>query len=37
MATMVGAVITHLVIGDYRQIIGNLALLGMIYFVTFPV
>ena len=37
MATMVGAVITHLVIGDYRQIIGNLVLLGMIYFVTFPV
>jgi hypothetical protein len=37
MATMVGAVITHVVIGDYKQIIGNLSLFGMIYFVTFPV
>ena len=37
MLTMLGAAITHVVIGDYKQIIGNLSLFGMIYFVTFPV
>ena len=37
MATMIGAVITHAVIGDYKQIIGNLFILFMIYLVTFPV
>jgi len=37
MATMIGAVITHAIIGDYKQIIGNLFILFMIYFVTFPV
>ena len=37
MATMVGAVITHAIIGDYKQIIGNLFILFMIYLVTFPV
>ena len=36
MATMVGAVVTHLWIGDYKQIVGNLVILGMIYWVTFP-
>lgn len=35
MITMVGAAITHLWIGDYKQIFGNLFLLFMIYFVTF--
>ena len=37
MATMVGAVVTHAIIGDYKQIFGNLLLLGIIYQVTFPV
>jgi hypothetical protein len=36
MATMIGAVITHAVIGDYKQIFGNLLILLMIYSVTFP-
>tara|TARA_B100001057_G_scaffold498575_1_gene606076 strand:+ start:5423 stop:6178 length:756 start_codon:yes stop_codon:yes gene_type:complete len=35
MITMIGAAITHLWIGDYKQIFGNLFLLFMIYFVTF--
>ena len=37
MATMIGAVITHAIIGDYKQIFGNLLILFMIYMVTFPV
>ena len=37
MATMTGAVVTHVFIGDYKQIVGNLLLFGMIYLVTFPV
>lgn len=37
MATMIGAVVTHAIIGDYRQIFGNLILLGIIYQVTFPI
>ena len=37
IVTMVGAVVTHAIIGDYKQIIGNLFILFMIYFVTFPV
>ena len=37
MATMIGAVIPHAIIGDYKQIIGNLFILLMIYAVTFPV
>ena len=37
MATMIGAVITHIVIGDYKQIIGNFLILGMIYWITFSV
>ena len=36
MLTMVGAAITHLIIGDYKQIFGNVLLLIMIFFVTFP-
>jgi hypothetical protein len=32
---MLGAAVTHLWIGDYRQILGNLFLLFMIYFATF--
>ena len=34
--TMIGAVVTHAIIGDYRQIIGNLCIIGMLYFITFP-
>ena len=37
MATMIGAVITHAIIGDYRQIFGNLFILSLIYLVIFPV
>ena len=37
MLTMLGAAITHVVIGDYKQIIGNLLLFSIIYQVTFPV
>ena len=37
MFTMLGAAITHLIIGDYKQIIGNLTLLAIIYQATFPV
>ena len=37
MATMLGAVITHLWIGDYKQIVGNLLILAMTLWVTFPV
>ena len=37
MLTMVGAAITHFIIGDYKQIIGNLLLLGILYQVTFPI
>ena len=36
MLTMVGAAITHLIIGDYKQIFGNVFLMIMIFFVTFP-
>ena len=31
MATMIGAVITHVIIGDYRQIFGNLFILLMLW------
>ena len=34
--TMIGAVVTHAIIGDYRQIIGNICIIGMLYFITFP-
>ena len=37
MLTMLGAAITHVIIGDYKQIIGNLLLLAIIYQVTFPI
>ena len=37
LATMVGAVITHFVIGDYRKIFGNVCLIGLIYYATIPV
>ena len=37
MLTMFGAVITHVVIGDYREIIGNLFLLVLIYHTTFSI
>lgn len=36
MITMLGAAVTHLWIGDYREILGNLFLFLMIYFVIFP-
>jgi len=34
---MIGAVITHFVIGDYREILGNVCLIGLIYYATIPV
>ena len=37
MLTMLGAAITHLIIGDYKQIMGNLLLLGISFQVTFPI
>ena len=37
MLTMLGAAITHVIIGDYKQIIGNMFILLIIYQVTFPV
>ena len=37
MLTMLGAAITHVIIGDYKQIVGNLLLLAIIYQVTFPI
>ena len=37
LATMIGAVITHFVIGDYREILGNVCLIGLIYYATIPV
>lgn len=33
---MLGAVTTHLLIGDYDQISANLALIGLLLFVCFP-
>jgi len=36
MLTMLGAAVTHLVIGDYKQIFGNALLLVMAFLVTFP-
>ena len=36
MLTMLGAAVTHLVIGDYKQIFGNVLLLVMAFLVTFP-
>jgi hypothetical protein len=35
MITMVGAALTHIWIGDYKQIFGNVFLLLIIYYVTF--
>lgn len=35
--TMIGAVVTHAVFGDYKQIFGNLCLIGMLCYITFPV
>ena len=35
MLTMLGAAVTHLVIGDYKQIFGNVLLLVMAFLVTF--
>ena len=37
MLTMFGAAVTHAIIGDYKQIMGNLFLLGILYWVTFLV
>ena len=37
ITTMVGAVITHFVIGDYKEIFGNVCLIGPICFVTLPI
>jgi hypothetical protein len=36
MVIMLGAALTHIWIGDYRQIFGNLLLLSLLFFVTFP-
>ena len=36
IATMIGAVITHFVIGDYKEIFGNLCLIGLIYYAAIP-
>ena len=35
--TMIGAVVTHAIIGDYRQIFGNCCLIAMLCFITFPI
>ena len=35
--TMIGAIITHAIIGDYRQIFGNCCLIAMLCFITFPI
>lgn len=35
MVTMIGAAVTHIVIGDYKQIIGNALVFGMIYWIMF--
>jgi hypothetical protein len=37
IATMIGAAITHFVIGDYREIFGNVCLIGLIYYATISV
>jgi hypothetical protein len=37
IATMIGAVITHFVIGDYKEIFGNVCLIGMIYYAAIPI
>ncbi len=37
VAVMAGAVVTHILIGDYEQIIVNLILIGLIGFVIIPV
>ena len=37
MLTMFGAAVTHAIIGDYKQIMVNLFLLGILYWVTFLV
>ena len=36
IATMVGAAITHFVIGDYKQIFLNVCLIGLIYYAAIP-
>ena len=37
IATMVGAAITHFVIGDYKQIFLNVFLIGLIYYAAIPI
>ena len=37
IATMIGAVITHFVIGDYKEVFGNLCLIGLIYYATIAI
>ena len=37
IVTMLGAVVTHTIIGDYKQIFGNLCLIGMLCYITFPI
>ena len=37
MLIMLGAVVTHVVIGDYREIIGNLFLIVLLYHTTFSI
>ena len=37
IATMVGAGITHFVIGDYKEIFGNVFLIGLIYYATIAI
>ena len=36
IVTMIGAVVTHAIIGDYKQIFGNLCLIAMLCYITFP-
>jgi hypothetical protein len=37
MLIMLGAIVTHVVIGDYREIIGNLFLIVLLYHTTFSI
>jgi len=37
IATMIGAVITHFVIGDYKEVFANLCLIGLIYYATIAI
>ena len=37
IVTMIGAVITHFVIGDYKEVLGNICLIGLIYYATIAI